>query len=256
MAIVRTKQQRKKAVRTLFFRLLTSALLGLLLFGAYQAYNFLTTTERLAVKTVELRGLSRVETAEVERKVADIRGENILLLPLDKYKARFAGHPRIRSIVLKKILPNKVLCTVEEREPVALVYADKFYEIDEEAMVLTSDELTDYMDLPIVTGLNRRSVKEGTYCKDPQLANALRVLGVCKRYGGSFANDISELRIGDNGVSVVSLKEGMVLLLGESEFENRLKKFFLIRGTIAKKEETSKLIDLRFEDQVVLRSAI
>lgn len=256
MAIVETKEQRKKAARTLVFRLLTTAGLGLLIFGAFEAYNYLTTTERLAVKSVELRGLSRVETAEVEKRVADMRGENILLLPLDKYVARLSGHPRIRSILLKKILPNKVLCTVEEREPVALVYAERFYEVDEEGMVLTSDELTDYMDLPIVTGLNRRSVKEGMYCKDPQLASALRVLGICKRYGGSFANDISELRIGGNGVSVVSLKEGMVLLLGDSEFENRLKKFFLIRSTIAKKEETSKLIDLRFEDQVVLRSAI
>jgi len=256
LAIVRTRQQRKKAVRTLVFRLLTTTMLGLLIFGAFQAYNFLTTTERLAVRTVELRGLSRVDTTEVERLVADIRGENILLVPLEKYTERFSGHPRIRSAGLKKILPNKVLCTVEEREPIALVYAEGFYEVDEEGMVLTSDELTDYMDLPIITGLNRKSVKEGTYCKDPQLANALRVLGICKRYGGSFANDISELRIGGNGVSVVSLKEGMVLLLGESEFENRLKKFFLIRSTIAKKEESSKLIDLRFEDQIVLRSAI
>jgi cell division protein FtsQ len=256
LAIVKTRQQRKQATRALVLRLLTTTMLGLLILAAFEAYSFLTTSERFAVRTVELRGLSRVDSVEVERLVADIRGENILLVPLEKYSQRFSGHPRIRFAGLKKILPNKVLCTVEEREPVALVYAGGFYEVDEEGMILTSDELTDYMDLPIITGVNRKSVKEGAYCKDAQLANALKVLGICKRYGGSFANDISELRIGGNGVSVVSLKEGMVLLLGESEFENRLKKFFLIRSTIAKKDESAKLIDLRFDGQVVLRSGI
>jgi len=256
LAIVSTKRQRKRAMRALIFRLLTTAALGALIFGAFQAYNILTTSEKLEVKTVEIRGLSRVPEGEVEKLVADIEGHNILLVPLEKYGERFAGHPRIRAAAFKKVLPNRVICTLEEREPVALVYADGFREVDEEGMVLTSDDLTEYLDLPVITGVSRKSVKEGAYCKQPELASALRVLGICKRYGGSFANEISELRVGDNGVSVVSLKEGMVLLVGESEFEGRLKKFFLIRSTIARKEEPSKVIDLRFDDQVVLRSGI
>ncbi len=256
MAIVSTRQQRRKAVRALIFRLFTTAMLGLLMFAAYHVYNVLTTSARFAVETVEIRGLCRVDSLEVEKLVAGIRGENIFLLPLEKCAERFTAHPRVRSAAFKKVLPNRVFCTVEEREPVAVVYADRFYEVDEEGMVLRSDELTDFLDVPIVSGLDRKSVKEGTFCKDPQLANALRVLGICKRYGGTFANDISEVRIGSQGISVVSLKEGMVLLLGQNEFENRLKKFFVIRGSLARREAPSKLIDLRFDDQVVLRSGI
>ena len=58
-------------MRALIFRLLTTAALGALIFGAFQAYNILTTSEKLEVKTVEIRGLSRVEEAEVEKLVAD-----------------------------------------------------------------------------------------------------------------------------------------------------------------------------------------
>jgi cell division septal protein FtsQ len=256
LAIVRTKRERRKAARALVIRLLTTTVLGALIFGAFQAYNVLTTSEKLEVKSVEVRGLARVAPADVEKLIADIRGQNILLVPLEKYQERFAGHPRIRAAAFKKILPNRVICTLEEREPVALVYADGFREVDDEGMVLTSDDLTDFLDLPVITGVSRQSVKEGSLCKEPELVSALKVLGICKRYGGSFANEISELRIGEGGISVVSLKEGMVLLIGESEFEGRLKKFFLIRSTIAKKEEPTKVIDLRFEDQVVLRSGI
>jgi cell division septal protein FtsQ len=256
LAIVRTKQQTRKARRALAIRLLTTAILGGLIFGAFRAYDVVTTSDKFAVSTVELRGLTRVDSLAVDRLVADIRGENIFLLPLDECAKRFTAHPRIRSVSFKKVLPNKVYCTVEEREPVAIVYADGFYEVDDEGMILTSDELTSYLDLPIISGVSKASLKEGKYCKEPQLANALRVLRICKSHGGSFANDISEVRIGGQGISVVSLKEGMVLLVGENEFEGRLKKFFLIRATIAKRDTPSKFIDLRFDDQVVLRSGI
>jgi cell division septal protein FtsQ len=256
LAIVRTRKQKKKAVKVLLMRLLTSAMLGLLIFGVFHIYNFMTTSEKLSVTIVDFEGLSRVDPAEIDILVADIRGENILLVPLDKYEARFDGHPRIRTVRFKKILPNRVVCTVEERESVALVYTNGFHEVDREGMILPSDELTAYLDLPIISGLDRKLVKEGEFCDDVRLASSLEVLSYCKRYGGSFANDISELKIADNGINVVSLKEGMVLLLGESEFENRLKKFFLIRNTIAKRTESAKLIDLRFDDQVVLRSGI
>lgn len=256
MAIVKTKRQRKKAARVLVGRLLTTTMLGMLIFAVFHLYTFLTTSEKLSVATVEFDGLGRVDSTTVERLVADIRGENILLVPIEKYEARFDQHPRIRSARLKKVLPNKVLCTVEEREPVALIYAKEFLEVDEEGMILTSDELTDYLDLPVITGLERNTVEEGEFCEDERLAGALEILDICKRYGGTFANDISELRIEKNGINIVSLKEGVVLLLGESEFENRLKKFFLIRNTIAERDESAKLIDLRFEDQVVLRTGI
>jgi len=237
-------------------RLVAAAVIGLAIVVISQFYNFLTTSDKLAVTIVTFDGLSRVDSADVDRLVADIRGQNILLAPLEKYIARFEGHPRLCGVQLKKILPNRVVCTVEEREPVALVYANGFHEVDEEGMIMTSDELTDLLDLPIITGLTLDTVKEGTYCREIRLIESLEILKLCKRFGGGFAGDISELKIGESGINVVSLKEGMVLLLGETEHESRLKKFILIRNTIEKRDESARLVDLRFEDQVVLRSSI
>jgi hypothetical protein len=47
-----------------------------------------------------------------------------------------------------------------------------------------------------------------------------------------------------------------VLLLGDAEYEKRLRKFFLLREELARREGPSRLIDLRFENQVVLRGEI
>jgi cell division septal protein FtsQ len=243
-------------MRAMITRLVTSAVLGTLIVACFYAYNFLTTTEKLAISQVDYHGLSRLDDADIERTLADIRGQNILLVPLENYTARFAQHPRIRGAHFKRVLPNRVICTFTEREPVALLYSSKFLEVDEEGMIMNSDDLTDLLDLPIIRGLDGELIREGKPCDSEQLMWALNTLMICKRYGGRFADNISELRIGNDGISIVSLREGVVLLLGSSEFENRLKKYFVLRKTIEKKDDTAKLIDLRFDDQIVLRSGI
>lgn len=256
MGIGRTKHQRKQAFRMMVIRLLTSATLGALIVAGFYFYDYLTTTEKLAIQEIEFKGLRRVQPAEIERAVADLRGQNILLVPLENYAARFTRHPRIKGARFRKVLPDRVVCTVEERVPVALVFAGRLLEVDEEGMIMTADGLTDMLDLPIISGLDRETVKEGRLCEDRRLTGALRVLAICKDYGGKFAQDISELRIGNRGINIVSLKEGMVLLLGKTDFEGRLNKFFLMRNTIAQQDASAKLVDLRFEDQIVLRSGI
>ncbi len=256
MAIGRTKAQRRKALKAVFRRLLTSAGLGVMIVASLHFYNFLTTNEKLAIANVEFRGLSRVDTAEIARLVADLEGQNILLVPLEQYSARFSGHPRVRRADLKRVLPNRVVCVIEEREPVALVFAGNFYEVDVEGMIMPPDDLTDLLDLPIITGLNGETVRAGKPCSDPRLLEALAALGVCKKYGGRFAENISELRLGKAGISVVSLKEDMVLLLGEEQVENRLKKFFVLRNQISEKDLGARFVDLRFDDQIVLRGGI
>lgn len=243
-------------MRLLAIRLVTSASLGILIVACFHAYNYLTTTDKLAVTDVEVQGLSRLGSADVESVVAEIQGQNILLVGLEDYGARFARHPRIRNAELRKVLPNKVICTVTEREPVALVYTGEFLEVDADGMVMKADGLSEMLDLPIFTGLDANAVKEGRQCSDARLSGMLTILDLCKRYGGRFADGISELRAGSGGISIVSLEEGMVLLLGDSEFEGRLRKFFMMQNTIAQREQSTKLIDLRFEDQIVLRSGI
>jgi cell division septal protein FtsQ len=256
LGIDKTRRQRRQALVTVIARLATSAALGTLIVLCFYAHDYLTTTDKLAITQMDYHGLNRLDSEEVDRILADMRGENILLVPLENFAARFSQHPRIRDARFKRVLPNRVICTFSEREPVALLYSGEFMEVDEEGMVMEADELTGLLDLPIVTGLDGASIKEGRICGDERLTWALETLTICKKYGGRFADNISELRVGMSGISIVSLREGVVLLLGTSEFENRLRKYFLLENTIARNADSAKLIDLRFDDQIVLRNGI
>lgn len=256
MAIVDTARGRKAAIRARAGRVIAVFIVGVLIVSSLYLYNYATTSERFAIERVELAGLSRVAEGEVRRLVADIEGTNILLAPLDACEARLEAHPRIASVTVRRVLPDHVTCTITEREPVALVFTDRFYEIDAAGMVMPGDAYTALLDLPTITGVPAADVRAGELCRNEMVTGALEALTVCRSWGGEFADEIAELRATNSGLSIRSLREDCVLLVGDADFEKRLRKFFLLREELARREAPGRLIDLRFDNQVVLRSGI
>lgn len=253
MAIDRTRRQQKKALKAAMKRIVTVLSISALIVASMYAYNFLTTSESFAIHQVEFKGMSRVESSEIEEVLTDLKGQNILLVSLELYEERIKMNPRVERVALKRVLPDKVSCDVKEREPVALIFVDQFLEVDRHGMVMADDEYTDILDLPIITGLSKNAIEVGKINSDNGLQSALRVLALCKSLGGDFAEDISELRVTSGGVNIRSLEKDCVLLLGEADYANRLKKYFMLKETLAENESDAGIIDLRFDDQVVLR---
>lgn len=256
MGIVETKRTKRQALRAALVRIAAVLSLGVVIVAMMYAYNYLTTSPRFSVSQVDFHGINRVEDADVDRMLADLVGHNIMLAPLDSYEARLENHPRIESASLRRVLPNKISCTLAEREPVALVYCDRFVEVDRNGMIMADDEYSPLLDLPVITGVPRGDIEPGKVSPSPRLHNALQALALCKQLGGEFAADISELHVSDRGVSIRSLKDDFVLVLGEADYEKRLRKYFLLKDTIIRRDNRAQMIDLRFEDQVVLRGQI
>jgi cell division septal protein FtsQ len=256
LAIGRTRRQKRNALKAAAKRILTVVVIGVLIIASMYVYNYLTTSERFAIREVQFRGMSRVDATEIEEMLTDLIGQNILLVPLDSYAERIKMHPRVERVSMNRVLPGKINCVVEEREPVALIFTDRFLEVDRYGMVMAEDEFSEMLDLPIITGLPKSAVTVGKVNSNPRLRNALDALAWCKRLGGGFADDISELMLSSRGVSIRSLEKDCVLLLGDSDYENRLKKYFLLKKTLAEREPSAKFIDLRFDDQVVLRGRL
>ena len=256
MAIVSSGPEQRHVIRARARRVIGVFIVGGLIVASMYLYNYLPTANRFAIETVELAGLSRVDSAALERLVGDLHGQNILLAPLDAVEARLEAQPRIASVECRRVLPNRVIYSITEREPVALVYTDRFFEIDAAGMVMAGDSYTGLLDLPTITGVARDDIRPGRRCDDPMVRGALEALRVCRDLGEEFAGNISELRASQTGISIRSLRDDCVLLLGDGDYERRLRKFFMLREELARREEPRKLIDLRFDNQVVLRSEL
>ena len=256
MAIVSTGPEQRNAIRARARRVIGVVIVGVLIVASMYLYNYVTTANRFAIERIELAGLSRIDPTDLERMVGELKGQNILLAPLDAVEARLEAQPRVASVACRRVLPDRVVYSIVEREPVALVYTDRFFEIDAAGMVMPGDTYTGLLDLPTITGVARSGVQAGRRCEDPMVRGALEALSVCRDLGAGFAENISELRATGTGITIRSLQDDCVLLLGDADYEKRLRKFFLLRAELARREETTRLIDLRFENQVVLRSGI
>jgi cell division protein FtsQ len=256
LAIVSAGNEKKETIRTRAARVIAVFIVGVLIVSSMYLYEYATTSPRFAIKHVQLTGLSRIDESELKPLVADLEGTNILLASLDDYKARLEAHPRVDHVSMRRVIPDQVVCAVTEREPTALVFTDRYYEIDAAGMVMPGDEYTALLDLPTITGVSAADVRPGRVCNDPMVRGSLEALSVCRSLGGEFASDISELRATDSGLSIRSLKDDCILLVGDVDFEKRLRKFFLLRGELGRRDRPSRLIDLRFDNQVVLRGGV
>lgn len=256
MGIGKTKRERRNDLRSMARRIAAVLFVGMMIVASLHLYNYLTTSERFAITHVEFEGLSRVDDEGISALLRDLHGQNLFLAPLKSYEARVAAHSRVAEVTLRRVPPDRVTCTVREREPVALVFTDHFLEVDATGVVMEEDEFTALLDLPIITGISADDVRPGRRSDSPQLRGALDALTACKVLGGSFAADISELRVSDGGITIQSLSRNCVLVLGNGDYERKLRKYFVLRDEIAPRERTAWLIDLRFEDQVVLRGRI
>jgi cell division septal protein FtsQ len=228
--------------------------LGIMIVGALYLYEYLTTSDTFAIDTVELRGVSRIDGADLERMLADLPGQNLFLAPLESLEKRLEMHPRVGDVNMSRVVPNRIVCDVAERVPVALVFADRFLEIDGEGMVMEDDAYTPLLDLPIITGVSSEEVRPGKTTESSRVHAALDVLRAARRLGDERSWAISEVHVGRDGVVARSLENDRVLILGNTDYENRLRKYFLLRDALESDDGSARrVVDLRFEDQVVLR---
>jgi len=82
------------------------------------------TSPSFALASIEVEGNRRVETAWVRSTLEPLRGENLLILELDDVRSRVVTHPWVAGVTVEKKLPNRLLLSIDERRPVALLRAE------------------------------------------------------------------------------------------------------------------------------------
>lgn len=123
----------------------------------------------LRVREVMVAGRRQTSKQALADAVALERGAPILGYDLAAAKARIEGLPWIREATVERMLPDTVLISVEEREPLALwQHQGEFALVDAGGDVILRDGLERFSDLLVVIG-------EGA---PKEAANLLAVLGL------------------------------------------------------------------------------
>jgi cell division protein FtsQ len=149
--------------------------------GGYYGYHFITTSQRFAVRAIEVHGNEAVTTAELHALLAVAPGDNIFAIELGAMTRAIESDPMIARASVRRELPGTLIVEVEENQPAALVELGGLYLADREGRVFkrAAIERGEGRGLPVITGLSRAA-----YVSEPEAVHAeiREALGAAELY--------------------------------------------------------------------------
>ena len=118
---VRRERRHRTAAWALRRVAVIAGTIGLLGVGAAWASRWIMTTPALAVSSIRVEGAENADPRTVRSLASGALGRNLIRLDLDQVAATVRTHPWVKSVVVRRQLPDTIVVRVVERTPCALV---------------------------------------------------------------------------------------------------------------------------------------
>ncbi len=215
----------------------------------------LTASEWLQVRQIVIRGNARLSTAEVEKLLTGLRGENILRVALDGYQERLLESRWIERATLARVLPTTIDVEIVERTPMAIARVGRQLHLVDVAGMIVAEYGAEHrdFDLPIVDGLVSSPASRAP------LVDADRVRLTGQLLAALDARPDLESRVSQVDVSnvrdaVVMLDDAPTLLhLGSDRFVERITTYLDLAPTLGERFNEIDAVDLRFDERVFVK---
>jgi cell division protein FtsQ len=203
----------------------------------------ITTQLGFTLDDVLIEGRDRTSKEDVDYILNLERGDNILQIDIKKIKNNLEKLPWVKQAIVKRsMFPNVIHITLFERKVRAIWQIhDKFYPIDTEGTVINA-KFTTYEPILLIVG---KGAPENItklldiVSNDPEISDRIKV-----------ANFISERRW---NLILDDIENGITVKMPEENIENAWKKLIKLNSTKGLLKRKLTIIDLRFEDKVILK---
>lgn len=245
---VRKNRFKRTASQRVFRFFLVVILLGEIGYLSLQISQFFRGSRLFVLNRVEVTGTHKTNPEEIKKLV--LAGQsNALLADLTQIKLRLESHPWIQSAVIWRELPGTIRVHITERTPAALILSGNLYLVDHAGRIIQPfDQDTHYASLPVLTGISDLS-------NAGQIRAALEYVDALSEDQNILKN-VSEVHYYDDHSTIIYLK-GLPfgLLVAKDGILPMVRKFLTYNDFMQKNFPNQKLIDLRYEDQIVLKNA-
>lgn len=230
---------------------LLAAVSGPLATGAASFFE----TSRFAIERVEVAGQSRLSADEVVRASGLARGQNLWSLDARRAVAGVEALPLVRRAEMVRAFPNRVTLMVEERRPFTLVNAGGLHWVDEHGVPLGPETRAVTLDAPVISGVGAEDVTDARRMPSERILAGVALLRTLLRSQSSLLSDISEVDVSRPEGPVLYMLDGIEVRLGSEDWDGRLGRLGGVLAQLRASGQTVTSIDLRFRDQVVLKTA-
>jgi cell division protein FtsQ len=212
------------------------------------------TSPRFTVTEVAVTGASRLRPEDVVAASGIGPGTNLFRLDRAAVVARLEALPLIRRAEMVRRFPNQVTLAVEERRPFTLAHAGRLHWIDEQGVNLGAETRAVAPKAPVITGLGPADLASADGGPSPRVAAGIALLRVLLRSETTLLQQISEIDVSRADGPVLYTVDGIEVRLGADDWEGRLGRLQGVLAQVRSGGEAVGAIDLRFRDQVVLKT--
>ena len=218
---------------------------GIALFVAVNYYDIIPI-EQSVCKANEIE--SQVPMGEY---IDEFRGQSILDFPSQEYLDKvFTNYPQIEKATVHKTAAGNIKVSYDLKQPCILVNLDKIYGLTSRGELVPAG----VGNYPIVIGLNIR--KPILYYPQPNksIGYVLKLADLINDSGDSIMNKISTINLAhDSGLSIFLDGCQAELILGRGEETVKLKKIASLADFLYALDEDVIAVDMRFDNQIILR---
>ena len=238
-------------------RKLKFGFLGLLFLALGLVVSANLWKSNLRVRRVTIEGNRIVETAEITQLIKVPKNAQLQDVDLMAVRHDILSHHFIKDAVVERDLPATLKVTVKERVPLAIINSSEILYLDEDGVVLPHSISKQLFDLPVLTGMPEgMALTPGTMINHPDIQEALQILTDSKLVSKDLYHLISEVRLRNGGDIVLYATEwGVPIIFGHGEIASKLVRLESFWNSAVRERGSDNLqyVDLRFEDQVVVR---
>jgi cell division septal protein FtsQ len=144
-------------------------------FLGWNFFAFIFSSNFCNIEDVIIKGNDCLSEDEILSRSKVKLGENIFKLDLKKSKDSLMQEHWIKEVEIKRVIPNKIIISIKERKPAAIVHiGEEYFSSTKEGLVLSIiDRPEEKFSLPLVLGLEIDEIKIGEMIDKPEFRTAL-----------------------------------------------------------------------------------
>ena len=216
--------------------------------------------EAFELKAAKIQGNRFVTREEIFELAGIDFSKDIFEVNTGEIEKRILTQPMIEKASVTRFLPSALKIKVKERDLLAVISGSEISAIDITGNILTQFPTESVYDLPAITGLHFQldSLKVSTPGKpEPVHQQAVNILKEIKSFDLLLYHEISELNYSQNHGFIFYLRtKNIPIIFGRDDYSQKILYFSTIYHHLLDKNRlaTTKVIDIRFKDQVVVNN--
>lgn len=234
--------------------LLVMAFCGIIL-GISLFMRRIMYSEDYRIKSIEIRGNSSVDEMSITKRGGLHSNMYYYTVDLKEIKRKIETHQDIKEAVVEKRLNDKLIITVKEREPIAVLRTEDQHSlpVDDQGHILSEQKLENHSNLPVViTKYAYNELRSRTKCADEKILTAMKYLRLIKHGPERTFLTIKSVDTTKDDAIIIKTASIDEIFLEQEYSRDAVAKVFEVIKALREQGRNAVKIDARYEDVAVI----